>query len=154
MQKVRLEKCWYCNITWYFFSCEPDSISNDVCILSLNSLRHPKMISSHLISNDNPLTSKPQFRPIFGEGMNQWGTPKPKMLRIMKTKTVIIIYLDRNLKFECRLLPTSKPHFRPTFGEGLSPWGYQEKKFGKAIFYDEWINIWYILIFLMIKMIY
>ena len=55
----------------------------------------------------------------LGEGMNQWGAPKPK--------NVIIIYLDRNLKFECRLIPTSKPHFRPTFGEGLSPWGIRNK---------------------------
>ena len=50
-------------------------------------------------------------------------------------------------------LPTSKPHFDPPLGRGWAHGGIR-KKSGKAILHDEWINSWYILIFLIIRMIY
>ena len=166
MQKSILWKISILQCNMIFFAFEPESLSKtleiavlfNVYILPLTSLRHPRIISSHHI-NDDPSTSNLNFVPILGRGWTNGGHQNRKCYtywrqkcdrHLFRKKSEILMQTDTEKNKE---LPTSKPHFRPICGEGQSPWGYQEKSW-KAILMMSELWFWYILIFLMIRMIY
>ena len=164
MQKVYLEKNQYYNLSWYF------PLFNRNHYVKCWKWEYCPMFASYLQLVWGTLSShfkwwslyfKTSISPHIWGGDESMGDTRTQNVTHNEDINVITIFLDRNLKFECRQIleknregdPYLKTSFSTHLGEGLSPWGYQ-KKVGKLYLMMGELRFWYISTLLMIRMIY